>query len=66
MSGKAKRVSKSNKRVGDLVFFVRGGRVGHVALYAGNGKIWHSPGSGRSVTKVKIWTSSYKVGRVTA
>ncbi|HST85011.1 MAG TPA: NlpC/P60 family protein [Kineosporiaceae bacterium] len=66
MAKKAKRVSKSHRKVGDLVFFTSGGRVSHVAVYAGHGKIWHTPGSGRSVTKVKIWTSSYRVGRVPA
>jgi cell wall-associated NlpC family hydrolase len=66
MSHKAKRVAKSHKKRGDLVFFTYNGRVSHVAVYAGHGKIWHSPGSGRSVTKVKIWTSSYRVGRVPA
>jgi cell wall-associated NlpC family hydrolase len=63
MGSKAKRVSKAHKKVGDLVFFHSGGHVYHVGIYAGHGKIWHSPGAGRSVTKVKIWTSSYKVGR---
>lgn len=63
MAKKAKYVAKSQKKKGDLVFFTSGGRVTHVAVYAGGGKIWHTPGSGRSVTKVKIWTSSYKVGR---
>jgi cell wall-associated NlpC family hydrolase len=66
MASKAKRVAKSQKKTGDLVFFHSGGRVHHVAVYAGHGKVWHSPGSGRSVTKVKIWTSSYKIGRVPA
>jgi cell wall-associated NlpC family hydrolase len=66
MSKKADRVAKSQKKKGDLVFFHSGGRVHHVAVYAGHGKIWHTPGRGRSVTKVKIWTSSYKVGRVPA
>lgn len=66
MAGKAHRVAKSSKKRGDLVFFTSGGRVSHVGVYAGNGKIWHSPGSGRSVTKVKIWTSRYTVGRLPA
>lgn len=43
-------VSKSNLRVGDLVFFSSGSRangknVTHVAVYAGNGKILHTYGS---------------------
>jgi cell wall-associated NlpC family hydrolase len=66
MSKKVKGVAKAHKRKGDLVFFVSHGRVYHVAIYAGNGKIWHSPGSGRSVTKAKLWTTSYKVGRLPA
>ena len=66
MASKADRVSKAHKKRGDLVFFTSNGRVYHVAMYAGHGKIWHSPGRGRSVTKVKIWTSSYKVGRLPA
>jgi len=66
MAKKAKHVSKAHKKKGDLVFFTSNGHVYHVAVYAGHGKIWHSPGSGRSVTKIKIWTSSYKVGRLPA
>jgi cell wall-associated NlpC family hydrolase len=66
MAKKADHVAKAKKKVGDLVFFTSGGHVYHVGLYAGHGKIWHSPGSGRSVTKVKIWTSSYKIGRLPA
>jgi cell wall-associated NlpC family hydrolase len=66
MAKKAKRVSKANKKRGDLILFTSGGRVYHVAIYAGNGKIWHSPKPGRSVKKEKIWTSSYRVGRVPA
>ncbi|WP_410510986.1 C40 family peptidase [Paenibacillus sp. BR2-3] len=43
-------VSKSDLRVGDLVFFSSGSRangknVTHVAVYAGNGKILHTYGS---------------------
>jgi cell wall-associated NlpC family hydrolase len=66
LAKKANRVSKSQRKPGDLIFFASGGRVYHVGMYAGKGKIWHSPGSGRSVTKVKIWTSGYKVGRLPA
>lgn len=45
-----KAVSKSNLRIGDLVFFSSGSRangknVTHVAVYAGNGKILHTYGS---------------------
>ena len=66
MAKKAHRVAKAHKKPGDLVFFTSGGHVYHVAIYAGNGMIWHSPGSGRHVQKVHIWTSSYRVGRLPA
>ncbi len=58
------RISKAAVRPGDLIFFVSGGHAYHVAIYAGNGMIWHSPRSGKTVTKVKIWTSSWVAGRV--
>ena len=60
----SKRISKSNIRAGDLVFFHRGGRVYHAAIYAGNGRIWHSPYGGRGVQRTKIWTSRWFAGRV--
>lgn len=60
-----KRIRKSRIRPGDLVFFHRGGRVYHVAIYAGRGKIWHSPYRGRGVSRAKIWTSSWRAGRLT-
>lgn len=58
------KVSKRAKKRGDLVFFNDGSGVYHVGIYAGGGKIWHAPGTGRSVTKATIWTSNYSVGRV--
>lgn len=51
-------------RAGDLVFFFSGSRVYHVAIYAGNGYIWHAPKPGGAVSKVKLWTSAVKYGRV--
>jgi cell wall-associated NlpC family hydrolase len=64
MSHKAERISKKHKRIGDLIFFGTGRHVYHVGMYAGHGMMWHSPGSGRHVQKVHIWTSSYRVGRL--
>ena len=63
-SKKIKKVAKSQRRVGDLVFFPRGGSIGHVAIYAGNGKIWHSPKPGQRVKKVTIYTSRVSYGRI--
>lgn len=34
---------------GDLVFFRRGGRINHVGMYIGEGKMIHSPQSGSSI-----------------
>ena len=63
ISHRVHHVSKHGRHRGDLIFFRSGGHVYHVAIYAGHGKIWHAPGSGRSVTRARIWTSSYVVGR---
>jgi cell wall-associated NlpC family hydrolase len=64
MAKKAHRVSKGHKKKGDLIFFVSHGSVYHVAVYAGKGRVWHAPYPGQRVKKEKIWTSSYRVGRV--
>jgi len=66
MAHEAHRISKSQKKRGDLIFFTSGSHVYHVAVYAGKNMIWHAPGSGRRVQKIKIWTSHYRVGRVAA
>ncbi|MEV4684495.1 C40 family peptidase [Streptomyces kurssanovii] len=61
---RTRHISASHRQRGDLVFFHAGGVVYHVGLYAGNGKIWHSPKTGDVVRLVKIWTKSVKYGRV--
>lgn len=58
-----KKISKKSIRQGDLVFF-GGAYKYHVAIYAGNGMIWHAPSSGKTVRKVKIWTSNWSAGRI--
>jgi len=35
--------------VGDLMLFEQGGRISHVAIYAGNGRFIHSSSSGKGV-----------------
>ncbi len=49
---------------GDLVFFTGSGGVYHVAIYAGDGMIWHAPHSGAVVSLEPIWTGSVFYGRV--
>lgn len=57
-------ISASHRRRGDLVFFHYGRNVFHVGLYAGHGKIWHSPKTGAVVRLERIWSSRVWYGRV--
>ncbi|GEK32942.1 C40 family peptidase [Kurthia sibirica] len=42
----SKKISKSQLKTGDLVFFsASGGSITHVAMYAGNGKLLHAAGN---------------------
>ncbi|MEU7034418.1 C40 family peptidase [Streptomyces sp. NPDC046237] len=61
---KTRHISASSRKKGDLVFFHSGGRVYHVGIYAGSGKIWHSPKTGSWVKLDKIWSSKVYYGRV--
>ncbi|MEU5431659.1 C40 family peptidase [Streptomyces olivoreticuli] len=49
-------VTAQHRKPGDLVFFPRHGTIGHVALYAGNGYIWHAPKPGGHVRRERLWT----------
>ncbi len=59
----SRKINKEKIRKGDLVFF-GGAYKYHVAVYAGDGMIWHAPSSGKTVRKVRIWTSNWSAGRV--
>lgn len=59
-----KRISKQDRRRGDLMFFYGGGGIYHVAIYAGNGYMWDATRPGGRVSRIKPWTSSYFFGRV--
>ncbi|MFJ5265352.1 C40 family peptidase [Streptomyces sp. NPDC088387] len=61
---KTKHISAKSRKAGDLVFFHSGSSVYHVGIYAGKGKIWHSPKTGDVVRLQKIWTKSVWYGRV--
>jgi cell wall-associated NlpC family hydrolase len=60
----AHKIAKTAIRPGDLVFFVSGGHVYHVGIYAGHGLIWHAPHTGDHVRLARISTSSWVAGRV--
>jgi cell wall-associated NlpC family hydrolase len=51
-------------RPGDLVFFFSGRTIYHVGIYAGAGRIWHSPRTGSVVKLARIWSSAVRYGRV--
>jgi peptidoglycan DL-endopeptidase CwlO len=57
-------VSKSNKRIGDLIIFRSGSYGYHAAIYAGGNYMYDSPHSGARVGKHKIYSSSYVVRRL--
>jgi cell wall-associated NlpC family hydrolase len=62
--GATKRISRSQARAGDLVFFVSASRAYHVGIYAGNGMMYDAPHTGSSVGKHKIWDAAAVFGRV--
>jgi hypothetical protein len=55
-----KKISKSQLRNGDLVFY-RG--ISHVGLYAGNGKVIHGPRPGKKVSYIKMSYMPYAGAR---
>lgn len=63
------KVYKANLKKGDLVFFTTsqsGSRIGHVAIYAGNGKILHTygkPGVTYSSLNAPHWKKHYVTAR---
>jgi cell wall-associated NlpC family hydrolase len=59
-----RRISRSQARAGDLVFFVSGGEAYHTGIYAGNGMLYDAPHTGKSVSKRKIWDSTAVFTRV--
>ena len=58
---KGKKVSKSDLRPGDLVFFYRG--ISHVGIYAGNGKVLHASRPGKPVHYLKMSYMPYQGAR---
>jgi len=61
---RVKKVSRSQARAGDLIFFNSGGRVSHVGIYAGGNKLWHSSRPGTRTGLGTIFSSNVSFGRV--
>lgn len=57
------KVPNAAKRPGDLIFYMSGGRVSHVGVYAGNDRVWVARRTGTRITLQKIYSRSYAVGR---
>jgi cell wall-associated NlpC family hydrolase len=60
-----KRISRSEARPGDLVFFVSSGRAYHNGIYAGGNMMYDSPRSGKTLQKREIWSADVVFTRVT-
>jgi cell wall-associated NlpC family hydrolase len=61
-----KAVSKSSKKVGDLIIFRSGSYGYHAGIYAGGGYMYDSPHTGARVGKHKMYGSNYVVRRLAA
>lgn len=53
------KVSKKKMQPGDLIFFKTKGRIHHVGIYVGGGKMIHAPGLGKKVVKVSLDNNYY-------
>ncbi|GAC1439257.1 MAG: C40 family peptidase [Mycobacteriales bacterium] len=58
-----RHIPNGDKQVGDLLFFHSSYGIGHVGIYAGNGRMWDAPRSGDHVRLRAIYSSYYSVGR---
>jgi cell wall-associated NlpC family hydrolase len=59
------KITKDELLPGDLVFFHnKKGTVYHVAIYAGNEKIWHARRPGLRLAKTNIYAKRISYGRV--
>lgn len=56
-------ISRSEAKPGDLVFFLSGGSVYHLGIYAGGGMMYDAPKPGGAVSKRAIWSATTAYGR---
>ncbi|HEU4349236.1 MAG TPA: NlpC/P60 family protein [Actinoplanes sp.] len=59
-----KAISKSQKKPGDLIVFRSGSYGYHVGIYAGGGKMYDSPRTGKRVSKRTMFSTNYVVRRL--
>jgi peptidoglycan DL-endopeptidase CwlO len=60
----ARSVPRGSEQLGDLIIFRSGGTVTHIGIYAGEGTMWVARRTGTTITRQKIYSSTYSVGRV--
>lgn len=53
-------VRVTDLRRGDLMFYATDGRVHHVSMYVGRGRMVHAPGTGQSVEVIATSTPAYR------
>ena len=58
------KITKSDLKEGDLVFFLENGSPYHVAIYSGNGNIIEAANEKLGVREVKLWGSNHQFRRV--
>lgn len=58
----SRRISRSELKPGDLIFWGFGSEITHVAMYVGNGLQIHAPRPGKSVCIVKMFGSMDYIG----
>ncbi|MBQ9388205.1 MAG: C40 family peptidase [Lachnospiraceae bacterium] len=49
MAGEGRRISRSQLKKGDLVFYAKGGSINHVAMYIGDGQVVHARSRRRGI-----------------
>jgi peptidoglycan DL-endopeptidase CwlO len=62
--GATTRISRSQAKPGDLVFFFTGGSVTHVGIYVGGNSMIAAPHTGDVVKKQTIYSANVAFGRV--
>ncbi len=63
---RAQKITKEQAKPGDLVFFYNypNDFLGHMGIYAGNGKMWHAPRTGRVVSLDDVYSEKVLYARV--